>query len=75
MTDDDRTQAAIRVLLHDASGQLSLAMLQLGLALEDEALDPAHRQALLEALEACRSAGDSLRAAWQTIDPRQPSQP
>lgn len=70
MTDDDRTAAAMRPHLHDASGQLSLAMLQLGLALEDKALDPAHREALLEALEACRSASDSLRAAWRTLEPR-----
>lgn len=50
--------------LHDASGQLSNAVLQLSLLLEDATLEPPRRRELELALEACRAAADHLKALW-----------
>ena len=44
----------LRKQLHDATGQVSLALLQVGL--------------LLEVQDACRIAGEALRAAWRATD-------
>jgi hypothetical protein len=50
--------------LHDASGQLSNAVLQLSLLLEDATLEPSRRRELELALEACRAAAGHLKALW-----------
>jgi len=57
-TDDPRRR------LHDASGQLSNAVLQLALLLEDATLEPSRRRELELALEACRAAAAHLKALW-----------
>ena len=63
--DAGRLDPELRKQLHDAAGQLSLAMLQLGEALEDARLDPALRESLSDALDACRGAADAIRGAWR----------
>jgi hypothetical protein len=62
---------ALQRALHDANGELSIAVLQLELLLEagaGEASSGPSRyddtEALAEALEACRRAAASLRQAW-----------
>lgn len=60
---------SLRKHLHDATGQVSLALLHVGLLLESADLDPAVRTALLEVQDACRTAGEALRAAWRATEP------
>lgn len=72
MTGDEplRLDPAVRKQLHDAAGELSLAVMQLGLVLEDARLDPALRESLAETLDACRAAADAIREAWRLGDDR-----
>jgi hypothetical protein len=56
--------------LHDASGQLSNAVLQLSLLLEDATLEPSRRRELELALEACRAAARHLKALWPLLPGR-----
>ena len=67
MDNHDETPS-LRKHLHDATGQVSLALLQVSLLLEAPDLDPAVRAALLEVQHACRIAGEALRAAWRATD-------
>jgi hypothetical protein len=65
----DNTRAPqLRRRLHDVAGQLSIAVLQLGVALEDARLDPATRESLVGSLDACHDAAASLREVWRLID-------
>jgi len=48
-------------LLHDANGELHIAVLELELLLESTRLDASQRAALTTALEACRKAAALLR--------------
>jgi hypothetical protein len=62
-------QDELRRALHDANGELSIAVLQLELLLEagEESAGASRydgNEALAEALEACRRAAASLRQAW-----------
>jgi hypothetical protein len=58
----------VRRALHDANGQLSVAVLHLGLLLEGEPLEESARDSLQEALDACRSAAASLQSLWRRLD-------
>jgi hypothetical protein len=53
--------AALRRLLHDANGELNIAVLELELLLESSHLDPDARAAIHNALEACRNVAAILR--------------
>lgn len=62
-------QDPLRRLLHDANGELSIALLHLELLLESGAASGEGSrydgsEAIAEALEACRRAAASLRQAW-----------
>ena len=59
---------AVRVHLHDAAGHMSLAVLQLGVVLERETLDPELRDSLADALGACQDAASALRQIWRIAD-------
>jgi hypothetical protein len=61
--------AGLRRRLHDANGQLSNAVLQLSLVLEDASLDDSRRADVEAALEACRRAAGSLREIWPLLTP------
>jgi hypothetical protein len=58
----------LRRLLHDANAELSIAVLQLELLLEESALDPVARSSIEEALQACKSVAAGLRTAWGLVD-------
>lgn len=60
-------QAALRGVLHDANGELSVAMLELELQLERGDLDEPMREALATALEACRRSAARLREASRSL--------
>lgn len=62
--------ADMRRRLHDASGQLSNAVLQLSLLLEDPTLEPSRRRDIDLALESCRSAAEHLREIWSLVPGR-----
>jgi len=65
----DDTPASIRSLLHDVNDELSVAVLELELLLEDAAIDGPARKSLAGSVEACRRAADSLRQVWRQLAP------
>ena len=56
------------MLLHDANDELSIAVLQLGLLLEDGALDSLVKGSIEDSLAACSRAATTLREAWAVLD-------
>lgn len=60
----------LRRRLHDASGQLSNAVLALAVMLEDPALEPSRRREVETALAACRAAAEQLREIWPLVPGR-----
>lgn len=60
----------LRRQLHDASGHLSNAILQLSLLLEDPTLEPSRRSDVESALESCRAAAERLREIWPLVPGR-----
>jgi hypothetical protein len=58
----------LRRHLHAVNGELSVAILELELLLENVDLDPATRSAVTESLSACRQAADEQRQAWAALD-------
>ena len=67
---DPDLAADMRLRLHDASGHLSNAVLQLSLLLEDSTLEPSRRRDIELALESCRSAAEHLREIWSRVPGR-----
>jgi hypothetical protein len=63
------TPASIRSLLHDVNDELSVAVLELELLLEDAGIDGPARESLAGSVEACRRAADSLRQVWRQLGP------
>jgi hypothetical protein len=59
--------------LHDANSELSIAVLQIATLLESETLDAATREALEEALAACRESAAILREVWRLLGSPPPS--
>jgi hypothetical protein len=65
------TEAAeLRRQMHAVNNELSVAILELELLLEDGALDPISRSAVMEALRACRRAAEQQRLAWKSLEHR-----
>jgi hypothetical protein len=58
----------LRRRLHGANDELSIAILQLDLMLEESSLDPSPRAVIEEALQACNGAAEELRAVWSLLD-------
>lgn len=58
----------LRRRLHGANDELSIAILQLDLLLEESSLDSNPRAAVEEALQACKGAAEELRAVWGLLD-------
>ncbi|MCM2312224.1 MAG: hypothetical protein NDI84_12560 [Steroidobacteraceae bacterium] len=58
----------MRTLLHDANNELSIAVLQLGILLEDAALQPALKGSVEDSLAACSRAAAVLRELWALLD-------
>jgi hypothetical protein len=67
MTEPAVDVAGLRRRLHEANGQLSNAVLQLSLLLEDPTLDASRRADIEAALEACRRTAGSLRDIWPLL--------
>lgn len=59
-----RESAELRKLLHGVNDELSVAVLELALLLEDAPLDPSVRTSVQEALTACNRSASLLREAW-----------
>ena len=59
----------IRGLLHDVNDELSIAVLELELLLEQGGLDAATSASLASSLDACRRAAASLRQVWAALGP------
>lgn len=67
---DAKTQGPqVRKLLHDVNDELSIAVLQLEIMLENSHLDDAARESLEESLDACRKAAESLKQVWLIFGP------
>lgn len=62
----------LRRRLHGANDELSIAILQLDLMLEESSLDPNPRAVIEEALQACKGAAQELRAVWGLLDRNPP---
>ena len=63
------TEAAeLRRHLHTVNNELSVAILELELLLEDGTLDTRARSAVMESLGACRRAAEQQRLAWTLLD-------
>lgn len=62
-----RTQS-LRTLLHDANDELSIAVLQLCLLLENDVLDPSVKRSIEDTLAACSRAATVLRGVWTVLD-------
>jgi hypothetical protein len=60
----------VRKLLHDVNDELSIAVMQLEMLLENGTAELQSREALEESLEACRKAADSLKQVWLILGPR-----
>lgn len=58
----------LRRRLHGANDELSIAILQLDLLLEESSLDPNARSVIEEAVQACKGAAEELRAVWGLLD-------
>lgn len=59
----------IRGLLHDVNDELSIAVLELELLLEQGGMDAATSASLASSLDACRRAAASLRQVWAALGP------
>jgi hypothetical protein len=66
----DEQVPAMRKLLHDVNDELSIAVMQLEMLLEDGTVEAQSRDALEESLDACRRAADSLKQVWIILGPR-----
>lgn len=62
--------AAMRKLLHNVNDELSIAVMQLEMMLENGSMEAQLRESLEESLEACRKAADGLRQVWTILGPR-----
>ena len=62
----------MRKLLHDVNDELSIAVMQLEMMLENGTVETQSRESLEESLEACRKAADSLKQVWVILGPRRP---
>ena len=60
----------MRKLLHDVNDELSIAVMQLEMMLENGTVETQSRESLEESLEACRKAADSLKQVWIILCPR-----
>lgn len=60
--------AELRRRLHAVNDELSIAILELELLLDDVQLEPAARSAVGEALHACRRAAATQREIWAELD-------
>jgi hypothetical protein len=60
----------MRKLLHDVNDELSIAVMQLEMMLENGTVETQSRESLEESLEACRKAADSLKQVWVILGPR-----
>ena len=59
----------IRGLLHDVNDELSIAVLELELLLEQGGQDAATSESLVSSLDACRRAAAGLRQVWARLGP------
>jgi hypothetical protein len=66
-SESSRTQS-LRTLLHDANDELSIAVLQLGLLLEDGTLESSLKGSVEDSLAACTRAATALREVWAVLD-------
>jgi hypothetical protein len=66
----DAEGPAMRKLLHNVNDELSIAVMQLEMMLENGSMEAQLREALEESLEACRKAADGLRQIWTILGPR-----
>ncbi len=66
----DEQVPAMRKLLHDVNDELSIAVMQLEMLLEDGTVEAQSRDALEESLDACRKAAASLKQVWIILGPR-----
>ena len=66
----DEQVPEMRKLLHDVNDELSIAVMQLEMLLEDGTVEAQSRDALEESLDACRKAADSLKQVWIILGPR-----
>lgn len=66
----DAENPAMRKLLHNVNDELSIAVMQLEMMLENGSMEAQLREALEESLEACRKAADGLRQIWTLLGPR-----
>lgn len=62
--------AMLRPRLHVVNNELSVAILELELLLEDVSLAPTCRAAVIAALHACREAAAQQREIWAALDGR-----
>ena len=60
---------AMRKLLHNVNDELSIAVMQLEMMLENGSMEAQLREALEESLDACRKAADGLRQIWIMLGP------
>jgi hypothetical protein len=60
----------MRKLLHDVNDELSIAVMQLEMMLENGTAELQSRESLEESLEACRKAAASLKQVWSILGPR-----
>jgi hypothetical protein len=59
----------IRGLLHDVNDELSIAVLELELLLEQGGLDATTSASVASSLDACRRAAVCLRQVWTDLGP------
>jgi hypothetical protein len=60
----------VRHLLHAVNDELSIAVMQLEMMLENGTVEAQSREALEESLDACRKAAASLKQVWIILGPR-----
>ena len=60
--------AGLRRLLHGVNDELSIAMLQLEVLVEEAPLDGSVRSSIDESLAACKAAAVALREVWSVLD-------
>jgi cob(I)alamin adenosyltransferase len=65
------TNPEMRKLLHDVNDELSIAVMQLEMMLENGTIEAQSRESLEESLDACRKAATSLKQVWVILGPRQ----
>ncbi len=59
-----REASEVQRLLHGVNDELSVAVLELALLLEDASLDPSVRSSVQESLTACNRSASLLREVW-----------